>query len=59
MSFTSQRKRVPKVHLLGPWTGGGFRRTLCEHALERLRTTQDAAEVTCAICTWRMAEKAK
>ena len=48
------RYKTPKVHLLGPVTGGGFRRTLCEHALGNLETTEKPKEVTCQICQWRM-----
>lgn len=48
------KKYIKVTHLLGPMTGGGFHRTLCEHDVATLKTTTDPDEVTCAICTWRM-----
>ena len=47
-------KPALKVHLLGPITGGGFYRTLCERSLEGLEATRDPGKVDCAICQWRM-----
>lgn len=57
MSYASQTKRIPKTHMLGSWAGGGFRRTLCEHASEGLLTTSEPSQVTCATCVWRIAKK--
>ena len=51
------RRYEPRTHLLGPITGGGFHRTLCEHDMTPcFKVTSDPELVTCAICTWRMAK---
>ena len=49
--------RLRKVHLLGPVTGGGFCRTLCEHAISPyMNATTIQEEVTCQICVYRAAK---
>lgn len=48
-------KKLWRVHLWGPGTGGGFRRTLCEHRVSAtMNATDDRDLVTCAICIWRI-----
>ena len=54
----SNRYKSPKVHLLGPVTGGGFRRTLCEHSLGALQTAPSPDKATCQICVWRASKQA-
>lgn len=47
-------KYEPKIHLIGPITGGGFFRTVCEYSIEGQEVTRHAEKVTCAKCTRRM-----
>jgi hypothetical protein len=54
----SNRYKTPKVHLLGPVTGGGFSRTLCEHYVTPLmQTSEDSEKVTCQVCSERIVKR--